>query len=388
MAIPRILHVTTTMGYAGVAGMLWRYYRHLDRERYQFDFVSHGPAEEYHRDIRALGGHVFYADTLGTVGLRRYLARLRTIIRDHGPYFAVHAHTNYQAGFVGLAAALERVPVRICHVRGIYVNERNRPLLPLYRLLIRWTCNARFACSRQAGRYYFGHQPFDVIANAVDLSAFQPTGATRASLREQFGVAGYGLVLGHIGRFSVEKNHDFLLAAVAELRRRGHDAALVLVGDGPLGGSIAARCEALGLEEHTHFLGVRKDIPAILQAVDAVLLPSFSEGMPNVIIEAQAAGVPCLLADTITREVDLGLNLVHFAPTTSPALWADALTDVCRTPRPTLAAAHAAVRAAGFDLGSGVVHLMSLYDGLAARGAAGAGRPPATACSAAARPPL
>jgi glycosyltransferase EpsF len=359
---PRVLQVVAEMSCdAGVALPMLRHYRYLDRSRLQFDFVSHGPPDDFHKEVRALGGRVFCIKTAGKAGLGAYVRTLRGLMREHGPYVAVHAHTNYQAGIVGLAAWLEKVPTRICHIRGVHIDERNRRLLPLYRFLIRLTCNVHLACSRQAGCHYYGRRPFTVIANAVDLREFGRLESNPKLLRRQLGIDGYGMVLGHVGRFSVEKNHAFLLEVLRDLRAIGNNACLVLAGDGPLRADVAARATRLGLHQHVRFLGARKDIPDLMHTFDVLLLPSFSEGMPNVVIEAQAMGLACLVSDTITHEVDLGLGLVSHASIAAPGPWVERLPAVCRTPHLDAFQIREAIVHAGFEIEQNVAALTALY---------------------------
>ena len=361
--IPRVLHVVATLGYGGVAQMLCRYYRAMEKSQLQFDFVSHGGAESFHRDIEAMGGRVFYINTAGQVGLHGYVGSVRRLIRENGAYCTVHAHTNYQAGLVGLAAWLEHVPLRICHIRGVHIDRRNRALLPFYKALMLTTCNMRVACSQQAGTFYYGQRPFRLIHNAVDLGAFQIASTSAMSWRRELAISDATIVLGHVGRFTAEKNHEFLLDVLAKLHAEGQPACLVLAGDGPLRASIEAKASQMGLGRHIRFLGVRKDIPELMRAFDILLLPSFSEGLPNVIVEAQAAGIPSLVSDTITREVDLGLNLVTYAPITKAEQWCKAVPAIAYGPRPPRTRIHHAVHHAGFDLASGVAAMMSLYSG-------------------------
>ena len=358
---PRILHVVATLGYGGVAQMLWRHYRRLDRTRCQFDFITHGQTEDFHAEIQDLGGRVYHLDTPGRLGLRRYVQSLRHIIHDHGPYTAIHAHTNYQCGIVGLAAWLEGVATRIAHIRGVLVDDRNRRRLPLYRALIRLSCNTWLACSREAGLHYYGRRPFRIIPNAVDLDAFEADTTSAVTMRAALGIADDAMILGHVGRFSPEKNHAFLLILLQHIRSKGVSACLILVGDGPLMPSIAEQVAALGLESHVRILGVRRDIPAILRAMDVLLLPSFSEGMPNVVIEAQAAGLPTLITDTITRDVDLGVGLVHPCPLQFPSRWIDTMLAIRDRPRPDRVCIRHAIHQAGFDLNGSVENLLAIY---------------------------
>jgi glycosyltransferase involved in cell wall biosynthesis len=201
-----------------------------------------------------------------------------------------------------------------------------------------------------------------VIRNAVNLEAFERKGTDVPMVRQQLGVQDYAMILGHVGRFSIEKNHVFLLDVLQELRAGGVDACLVLVGDGPLQGKIASDAEVLGLQAHVRFTGVRQDIPDLLRAFNVLLLPSFSEGMPNVVLESQSAGTPALVSDTITPEVDVGLGLVSYASITSVSSWVNRLLAMQQILRPSPGQIRSAIRHAGFDLASSVKTLVNVYD--------------------------
>jgi glycosyltransferase EpsF len=365
----RVLQVVPTMSRdGGVARMMWRHYRCINHQRLQFDFVTHGASDKFHDEVRALGGRVFCLKTPGSIGLSAYILAMRELIRKQGPYAVVHTHTNYQAGIVNLAARLEHVPRRICHVHGTYIDERNRLKLPIYRLLIRLTSNIRLACNQQAGRYYFGVRPFTVIANAIDLKEFDQEKSDSDLVRRQLGLTNYKMVLGHVGRFTVEKNHVFLLAILRDLRASGINAGLVLVGDGPLQADVMSRVQSMGVGQHVRFLGVRTDIPQLMGAFDALLLPSLSEGQPTVVVEAQASGLPCMISDGITREIDMGLKLVHYGPLSDSAIWAQRLPVLCRTPRLDPQEILAGITRSRFNIHHNVAALTAIYEEMAGHG--------------------
>jgi glycosyltransferase EpsF len=363
----RVLQVVPTLTQnGGVAQMMWRHYRALDHDRVQFDFVAHGPPDPFHDEIRRLGGRVFCIETLGALGVFRYVQTMGGLIRRHGPYAAVHIHTNYQSGVVGLAAWQAGVPKRICHIRGVHIDRRNQRLLPFYRFLIRLTCNVRLACNQEAGQHYYGRQPFTVIPNAVYLKEFEQARSGAMAMRQQLGLNGYAMVLGHVGRFTAEKNHGFLVEVCRVLREAGINVGLVLAGDGPLRADMERLVQARGISQYVHFLGVRKDIPRVMAAFDVLLLPSLSEGLPNAVVEAQASGIPALISDGLTREVDLGLNLVSFAPISSVSAWTERLPALGQASRLDPCRIRERFVSAGFTVEQNVGRLTELYESKAA----------------------
>jgi glycosyltransferase EpsF len=353
--------VIPTLGYGGVAQMLLNYYHQVDRSRIQFDIFCHGAVENRVDEVHRLGGTVFESPTLGLSGLRTYVATLRAAMRQADPYRAIHIHTNYQSGVVALAAMLEKIPKRICHVHGVHIDPKNRRILPIYRRLIAANCNVLLACSREAGKFYFRSRSFRVIPNAITLP--DPlTCDARTQVRRELGLEPYQWVLGHVGRFTPEKNHRFLVDVLAAFRRAGENASLVCAGDGPMRDAVSSYAAERQVSEHFRLLGVRTDIFRVLSALDVLLLPSFSEGLPVSIVEAQAATIPSVVSDSITTEVDLGLGLVHRAPLTSTDGWVEAIRRAAASSRPTPNIVATRLRSAGFDVRHSIGLLASIYE--------------------------
>lgn len=352
------------MGYGGVALMLSNYYRHIDRTRAQFDFVSHGGEEDYHAELRQRGAKIFYIRTMGEIGLVAYLRTIYRLLKDNGPYDAIHIHTNYQAGIVAFAARLAGVKTRICHIRGSYIDEKNRRRLPFYKAMIFANCNRYLACGQDAGRHYYGRRRFEVIPNAVDLSLFgERTPEKLLELRQSLGIAPGDLIVGHVGRFSVEKNHAFLLPVLGALvAEGGRPVTLVLAGEGELRPEIERLAREQGLADRCRFLGNRRDVPDLMSMFDALLLPSVSEGLPNVIVQAQAAGCPCVVSAVITREVDMGLGLVSYLPLGDAGAWAREAKRLAAQPKPDRAAVLERIAAAGFEIRASIARMLAVYD--------------------------
>ena len=174
-----------------------------------------------------------------------------------------------------------------------------------------------------------------MLHNAIDSDVFKYDESARLKIREEFGIDGGTTVVGHIGRFMTQKNHGFLLEIFAEYLKSNPNSVLMLVGKGELEERIRQKAEELGITDKIIFTGVRSDIPQILSAMDIFVFPSLYEGMPNTVIEAQATGLPCLIADTITREADI-TGLVKYLPLGNTDVWVDAINNTktnCRKDR-------------------------------------------------------
>lgn len=324
----RVAQVMGKMLGGGVEAVVMNYYRHIDRAKVQFDFIVDDDSTLVPRDeIGSLGGGVF------TVPPYRQIVRYSCVLeelfgKDRWPI--VHSHVNALSVLPLRAAKRAGVPARIAHshsTSGKGENAKN-----LVKCLLRTQANRypthRFACSRYAGEWLFGKgAEFEIVYNAIDLSRFSFDAKARARARVELGLADGQFAIGHVGRFMTQKNHKFLIDAFAEVARHRDDAVLLLVGSGELKPSIERRAVERGIAGKVSFLGQRDDVDRLYQAFDAFVLPSLYEGLCLVGVEAQRVGLPCLLSDTITREVDV-TGTCKFLSIRDPRVWADALMSL------------------------------------------------------------
>ena len=216
----------------------------------------------------------------------------------------------------------------------------------------------RFACSQRAGEMLYGKHPFTVLPNGIMTDVFAlHDPAARAFLRAELGVQEGEILFGHVGRFCEQKNHAGLLRIFAGVSRRMPNARLVLIGTGELVDSTRALAQELNLSDRVIFAGVRKDMAALYHAMDVFLLPSLFEGLPVVLVEAQAAGLPCFVADTVDPGAAFAGN-IHYLPLQNEAAWADSIAaaDLTRDPN-----AQAKAIAAGFDVHTSAGILQKFY---------------------------
>ena len=351
----RVLHAVGKLHRAGQETITMNIYRRIDRERVQFDFLVHTFSEcAYDREVLALGGRL-YPIRKATRGVIRYVLTIRRIVRDNR-YDIVHLHTAHSAGFlVLLGAKLGGARVRVAHSRNnmakpVWLHKLLRPLIARYS-------TDRFACSEQAGKWMFPRATFRVLRNAIDTRAFRFSPETRAQTRTQLGL-GDSLTLGHIGRFTEQKNHPFLLDICQCVKKRRPDVRLLLVGDGERMEDMRKEATARGLTENVLFLGARPDVPALLCAMDVFVFPSLYEGFGNVVIEAQASGVTCLVADTLTRDTR-ATEKIDYLPLGDAQRWADAILAAGNGER-ELAAEQ--VARAGFDVAQAAQDYQAFYE--------------------------
>ena len=307
------------------------YYRHIDRSKVQFDFLVDSDSTLVPREeIESLGGRVFEIPPYQHVV--EYQRELQRLFKQEG-WKIVHSNINALSVFPLRAAKKAGVPVRIAHShstsgKGEYAKNALKAVLKTQSN--RYPTH-RFACSKFAGEWLFGKAAhFEVVYNAIDLDRFCFNVEARAQARADLGLVGNQFAIGHVGRFTAQKNHAFLIDVFAEVAKRRDDAVLLLVGTGEAGASVKALVDERGLTDRVKFLGQRSDVNRLYQAFDAFVLPSLYEGLCLVGVEAQVAGLPCLFSDAITREVDV-TGESCFLPIDHSKAWIEALS--CLVPR-------------------------------------------------------
>jgi len=367
----RILQVVDKLAPdCGVAAVILRYHDAMDKKRVIFDFLVHEePDPCVRRRLEKDGSRLFVAPPLRLAALALYIRFLRRFYKEHPEYAIVHGHLPNAAPFyLGMARAAG-VPVRIVHCHSTRSGDT-----PLKRLrntllfkLIPLCANERCACSEAAARFLFGarngrvKRPYHLVRNALPLEPYRFRPEARERIRRELNIGADRLVVGHIGRMCPTKNQAFLLKIFAALYAKHENAVLMLVGDGEL--HEALRRQACGLvpEEAVLWLGVRTDVPALLQAMDVFVLPSFYEGLPLAALEAQASGLPCLLSANITEEASIVPGLAQYISLRkTPAEWA-ALVRPRRERAPDTGRLFAA---AGYDISIEAAKLATLYEKL------------------------
>lgn len=358
----RVLHIIGRMDRAGAETMLMNYYRTLDRALLQFDFVYFtADSCDYDDEIEALGGRIHRISTSNR--LKRFEV-LRKLLKA-GEWRFVHSHTHFSSGLYLTVAYLAGVPHRIAHAHSASnansVSMAGRAYHWLARALLRQMSTSRVACGDAAAAYLFpGRRDVIVIPNAVDIDRF--ANASGAAVRSELGIRDGQLVIIQVGRFMPVKNHVRSLDIAQTLRQAGVDFQLLLVGSGPEQHRIESLRDELGLEGCVCLLGLRADIPELMAAADVMLMPSFQEGFPVVLAEAQAGGLPSVVSSAISPEVELGLGMVRFTGLeASDADWSAALQAAASAEVPEADVRRDVLEQAGFSTVSGVRRLEQVY---------------------------
>lgn len=336
--------ISTPMRFNGQTLFPLRIVKHM--KRVHADFLTYYVGDERVRtEVHAIGGKIHVAPSRMKHPLS-YIRFVSKLIREE-KYAVVHCHGNSCTLAIDLLAAkLGGSKVRIAHSHNSQCKFAlvHKLLRPLFNRLY----THAMACGDEAGRWLYGKKPFTVIRNAIDTRAFAFDSDVRESLRAEYGCEGR-TVIGSVANFTEVKNHAFLLRAFAEAHKRNSDLMLMLVGDGPLRESMEQLSRELNISESVRYLGLRADVARLIQMMDVMALPSLFEGFPTVALEWQCAGLPVLLADTITTACAFTRD-VQFLPL-DEAVWTNAMLG---TPVADRAAASrsgvVALTQAGFDL--------------------------------------
>ena len=367
----RILHVIMRMDRGGIETSLMQLLRTVDRQRYRMDFLAlHGQPGTQDDEVRALSSRIIVCDEYRKPW--RFARQFGRIMRNYGPYDVVHSHTHFYGGHVLRLAARHGIPLRIAHSRAdTRIAEQGRgwprrAYVWLMRCWIREYANVHLAVSDGAAEDLFGagwRRGGEIIRSGRDFSVYARS-VDRAAVRGELSLPVGAFVLGHVGRFYRVKNHPFLIEVAAALFARAPGARLLLVGDGPCQNEINALVRAKGLAERVIFTGDRADVPRLLRgAMDAFVLPSHHEGLNMAVVEAQAAGLPCVVSSALTREMEVVSALIHRLPLAAPAsVWAEQILSAARGPRPTPEEALAAIKASPFGIEKSAQRLCEIYD--------------------------
>ncbi len=307
----RVLHIVTYMGRGGLETMLMNYYRNIDRDKVQFDFLVHRDFEaDYDKEIESLGGRIYRVSKLNPFS-RKYLGELDRFFKKHKEYKIVHSHLDCMAGIPLKYAKKNGVPCRIAHAHNNNQAKDMKYILKLiYKNKIPQYANILFACSESAGNWMFKKKEFRVFNNAIDIKEYLFDEKKRKKIRNEFKINRNEFVLGHVGRFALQKNHTFIIDIFDEVLKLNPDSSLILVGEGELQEQIIEKAQNLKIENKIYFTGVRTDVSDILQAMDVFVFPSLFEGLGIANIEAQAAGLPCLISEKVPMECEKVKGLV------------------------------------------------------------------------------
>jgi glycosyltransferase involved in cell wall biosynthesis len=312
----RVLQIGMTKNVGGLETYLMQQFDYLDKSQVTYDFVNITSEDEivFKYKILQAGSHIYGVRSRHSNPIRHYWQWIKLLHNIAGEYKAIVLNSNsITYVFPIFIARFFGIPMRIMHSHNSGFEQRigfiKKIIIAINKQLLKWGASDYFACSQLAGRWMFGKDAsFKVIPNAIECDKFKFDSSIRAKMRKALQVDGK-FVVGHVGRFTYQKNHTFLIEIFREIHKMNSQAVLLLIGDAVNDMSYYESAKKqIAQEELTgcvKFLGMRNDVPDLMKAMDCFILPSRFEGLPVVGIEAQAAGLPCFFSDTITREVGI-----------------------------------------------------------------------------------
>ena len=326
-----VLCVMSTLDRGGAESMVMTLFRHMDHDKVTFDFVKHtNQVGDFEDEIKELGGSIYTAPRYRINNHFSYIKWWKNFLNIHPEYVLIHGHFfSISAVYFMVAQSKDRITIAHSHSTETINNRKEKPLLHWvvnqYIKRIEKYTDYALACSYEAGNWLFKNKPFQVLNNAIDVEKFRFNEDIRNIVRNDLGFTNE-LVLGTVANLSDVKNPMGLIDIFVAVKKKNLNAKLLWIGEGNERGSIEKRIHQDGLEKDVILLGRREDVPSLLQGFDAFLLPSFSEGLPVSLIEAQGAGLQCFISDRVTKEVDI-TGLCTFLPINKPDNWAEQWAD-------------------------------------------------------------
>lgn len=342
----RILNVVGRMDRGGIETLIMNVYRNIDRNKIQFDFLAHYGKDDadYNQEIKEMGGRIYEMPVIKTTEKTyfwkyfEYKNALKKFFKTHPEYHIIHGHmTNTAAIYMPIAKKYGKVSTCIAHSHLTETQKTISPLVAFGTNLLKYPIKKYatdyFACSKAAAYWIFRKSDVNIgkvkiIKNGIDSSLFDYSIQKRNKVRKKLSLENK-VVIGHVGRFFPQKNHAFILKIFDEyVKKINENSILLLVGDGELKEEIEKIAKELNIYDKIMFMGVRSDVNDIMQAMDIFLMPSFYEGLPMVGIESQAAGLPLLVSDKISSELDITGNVTFFSLNNQAYDWAKKIDEI------------------------------------------------------------
>lgn len=365
----RVLQIVGRMDRGGIENFVMNIYRNIDRDKVQFDFLCHyGREAAFNEEIRSLGGRIYEMPAIKDEThvyywkIFKYISALNRFFKEHKEYSVIHGQMTNTAALYMPIAKKHGVTTRIAHshnshgkagMLGVVTNILKKPVYKYATDL--------FACSEAAAKYFYPDSfikagKVKVVPNAVDAGKFRFSPQKRLQMRYEFGVSDK-LVIGCVGRFRAEKNQIYLLDVLKAMLKKEPNAILLFAGDGPFEESVKQKAISYGISDKCIFLGMRSDIPDVMQAMDVLAMPSLFEGLPVTGIEAQASGLRVVASDGVPDEMD-AIHLIDFLSLEDVNKWAEVLLERAKEERTDT---FDRIRSAGYDIHTTAPWLQDFY---------------------------
>ena len=365
----KILYFIPGFYYGGIETFAVTMMEQFDRSCFQIDLLKHENNPDktplLHR-VRSLGGEVYNLPPFRITHIFSYIKATYIFLKSHSDYQAIHCHSLVHSFFLLLFASMFSIPVRILHSHTSHSDEGwlHRLMGNFFRYLSLPLSTAFVACSDKAAIWGFGKSNYlkdkvKIVHNGIQLSDFKFKSEDRNRIRSEYQITDK-IVIGHVGRLTTAKNGRFLLDVIKAAVSKDPRVVLMQIGDGPDLDALKQYVQELGIANHVLFMGRKNNVSAYYSAFDVFFLPSLWEGAPLCAIEAQANGLPCVLSDVITREVEVCEGVLFISLEAPLSTWVEALLDIYMN-RNISTKAIQTLTEVGYDYKSSVKTLEQLY---------------------------
>ncbi len=329
----KVLQIGMTNNLGGIETFLMNYYKNIDKREVQFDFINIYDKLYFEDEIKNMKGKVYKLKSYYKNPLK-YTKELIKIIKQNN-YEIIHCNMNSAVFLYPLIAAkIAKAKVIIAHSHNAS-NDKGLLKTLLHNInkrFIPFFANTYFACSKEAGEWFFSNRilkqeskKYFIINNGINIDKFKYNEELRKKIRQKFNITDKTMLIGHIGRFSKQKNHEFAINLFKEIHEENENTKMWLIGEGEKKEKIVDLVNANHLESYVEFLGIRQNVNELLQAIDVFVLPSIYEGMPLVAVEAQVSGAKCILSDKITKEAKITDKTEYITIDNGIQSWKDAI---------------------------------------------------------------
>ena len=330
----KVLYFVDRMRHGGIQQLAVEIAKHISKD-IQMDFMVLNDGQTYplENTIKKLGYNLYKIDAwvYKPTDYINYYQKIDEFFKEHHDYKIVHINTSSKNFLILKIAKRYKIPVRIAHSHNIGFQSKNKVQIlmgNMFKPLLKKYATDYFACSRLAGEWLFGKKNVEegkvkIIHNAVDYQKFKLNEKIRNNIRQELNIEDK-LVIGHVGRFTNQKNHTFLIDIFNEIHQKNKKTVLMLVGIGEKEEEIREKVKKINIEQNVLFMGFRNNVNELMWAMDIFLMPSLYEGLPVVGVEAQATGMPCFMAkDVVTDEVKITSGVKFISLNESAEKWAD-----------------------------------------------------------------
>lgn len=358
----KILQIFTVLNKGGAETNLMNYYRNMDRGKFHFDFLVHREGGFFEEEIKNLGGNIYRLPPILPWRLKEYQKAVKEFFDTHHDYDIVHGQCSELGVFIYEEAKRRNIPVIIAHAHNARMDKDKKLVFRLlWKKRMRKSINQCFTCGKEAARNLFGKklaQTSYQMNNAIEVEKFKLQQKIRDYKRKELGADDFYNIV-NIGRFTSQKNQLFLLEVFAEIIKSHKRYRLFLLGEGELKPQIIEKIKTLKIENEVKLLGIRNDVPELLQAMDIFLLPSLHEGFSVAFVEAQATGIKCVISDGVPKEsILVKENVKIISLKKSPKFWADEILKIDISERKNTSEI---IRNAGYDIKENAKKLEKKY---------------------------